>query len=92
MQRVDGYLELNTSDGLFHISDADGFQLFMPKQYRDYQPFDSAKGTVFLDWTANSDQLLIRSNPIATKTPGGQGKNYVLCKAAFALQWAGARV
>lgn len=73
-KEVDGYLELNASDGLFHISDADGFQLFMPKQYRDYQPFDSAQGTVFLDWTANSDQLLIRSNPIATQTPGGRGK------------------
>ena len=38
-----------------------------------------------MTWTANSDQLLIRSNPIATQTPGGRGKNYVLCKAAFAL-------
>lgn len=73
MKDIEGYLELNASNGLFHISDTDGFQLLMPKQYRDYQLFDSAEGTVFMDWKANENLLLIRSSAIATQTPGGKG-------------------
>ena len=55
MKDIEGYLELNASNGLFHISDTDGFQILLPKQYRNYQPFDAAEGTVFMDWKSNEN-------------------------------------
>ena len=73
MKGVDGYLEMNEGQGFFHISDTDGFELFFPKQYRDYQRFDGAKGTINLVWSADKDQMIVRSDAIATQFPGGEG-------------------
>lgn len=73
MKEVDGYLEFNEGMGLFHISDRDGFELFFPKQYRDYQKFYGAEGTIYIDSKSVVDHLLVRSNAIVAKFPGGAG-------------------
>lgn len=73
MKDINGYLELNKSGGIFHIADNDGFSLFFPKQYRDYQKFDSAEGDVYLNWQPSKNLLLVRSNAVSTQSPAGKG-------------------
>ena len=71
---LSGYFEVNEAGGLFHISDSDGFDLLFPKQYRDYLSFKSAEGTIYVDWQANKEMLLVRSDVVTTQSAAGEAK------------------
>ena len=71
---LNGYFELHGAGGLFHISDSDGVDLLFPKQYRDYLSFHSAEGTVYVDWQANKQRLLVRSDAVTTQSAAGEAK------------------
>jgi len=48
LKELDGYLELKQSNGLFHIADNDGLELFFPRNYKDYTVIDEAWGLSIL--------------------------------------------
>ncbi|MBT5387563.1 MAG: hypothetical protein HOJ99_01200 [Porticoccaceae bacterium] len=68
---LSGYLEVQQNAGLFHLADTNGFDVFFPKVYRDYLHIEEALGTVYVDWAAASERLLVRSDPIMTKVEAG---------------------
>lgn len=61
---LSGYVEVNQQGGLFHVADNDGFDVFFPKIYRDYLTVDSASGTTYMDWQAETETLTLRSEPV----------------------------
>jgi uncharacterized protein (TIGR02099 family) len=73
LKDIHGYLELRGSEGLFHIADSDGFEIYFPKTYRDYLTIDRAQGTVYFNWQSD-DKLLVYSDPIYAVTKAGESK------------------
>ena len=73
LKHIDGYLEVKDTNGLFHIADNDGFEIYFPKSYRDYQSIQEAKGTVYFDWQS-PNQRLIFSDIINTKLEAGDSQ------------------
>jgi len=73
LKGIDGYLELHSSGGLFHIADTDGFEMLFPKSYREFLTFDQAQGTIYFDWPSE-DLLIIRSDHIKTTLPAGDSQ------------------
>ncbi len=73
LKNINGYLEINQSKGLFHISDVDGFEIFFPKSYKDYLPINEAKGTIYFDWQS-AQQLEVISDAISTKIEAGDSQ------------------
>ncbi len=73
LKNLHGYLELRGSEGLFHIADSDGFEIYFPKTYRDYLAIDRAQGTVYFNWQSD-DKLLVYSDQISTVTKAGESK------------------
>jgi len=64
---LSGYVEVNEQGGLFHVADDDGFDVFFPKVYREYLTVDSALGTTYMDWQAETETLVIRSEPVLAR-------------------------
>lgn len=64
---LSGYVEVSEQGGLFHVADNDGFEVFFPKLYPDYLRVDSAVGTTFMDWQAETKTLILRSEPVLAK-------------------------
>jgi uncharacterized protein (TIGR02099 family) len=73
LKDIHGYLEIQNSNGLFHIADKDGFEMHFPKSYRDYLTINEAKGTVYFDWQS-PDQRLVYSDMIHTKLEAGDSQ------------------
>lgn len=68
---VNGYLEIQGSSGFFYLADSDGFDVFIPKVYKNYLPVKQAQGTVFFDWQAQTKTLTTRSTVIKTTVDAG---------------------
>ncbi|MDA8978908.1 hypothetical protein N9H13_02460, partial [bacterium] len=64
---LSGYVEVSEQGGLFHVADNDGFEVFFPQLYPDYLRVDSAVGTTFMDWQAETKTLILRSEPVLAK-------------------------
>lgn len=71
VKNIDGYLEVQSSGGLFHLTDSDGFEVFFPKVYRDYLHVEKSEGTVYLDWQPQAKMLTARSTPMKTTVDAG---------------------
>ena len=70
LKKLNGYIELKDSKGLFHIADNNGFEILFPKSYQDYLSINQAKGTIYFDWEQD-DQRLIYSDMIDTTSEAG---------------------
>ncbi|MGB2380836.1 MAG: YhdP family protein [Porticoccaceae bacterium] len=71
VKSMDGYIELQEKTGLFHLDDKNGFDVYFPKAYSDYLHVESAEGTVYLDWHAESKTLTLESEPVKTTVDAG---------------------
>lgn len=70
LKKLNGYIELKDSKGLFHIADNNGFEILFPKSYQDYLSINQAKGTIYFDWEQDN-QRLIYSDMIDTTSEAG---------------------
>ena len=73
VKELDGYLELNEANGLFHIADNDGFEMFFPRNFKDYTVLHKAQGTIYFDWQS-PDQSVIYSDLINTTIEAGDSQ------------------
>ena len=74
IKHLSGYFEMHGTGGLLYISDTDGFDVLFPKQYRDYLSFNSAEGAIYVDWQADKELLLFRSDAVTTQSAAGEAK------------------
>ena len=68
---ADGYLEIQSSKGFFHLYDENGLELFFPGVYKDFLPVNSAKGTVYVQSMDSAEKLRIQSSIIDAKFDAG---------------------
>ena len=73
LKELDGYLELKQSNGLFHIADNDGLELFFPRNYKDYTVIEEALGTIYFDWQSPK-HTTVYSDAIFTKLEAGDSQ------------------
>ena len=73
VKELDGYLELNEANGLFHIADNDGFEMFFPRNFKDYTVLHKAQGTIYFDWQS-PEQTTIYSDLINTTIEAGDSQ------------------
>ena len=73
LKELDGYLELKQSNGLFHIADNDGLELFFPRNYKDYTVIEEALGTIYFDWQSPK-HITVYSDAIFTKLEAGDSQ------------------
>lgn len=73
LRDVHGFLQLNNSNGLFHIADNDGLEMYFPKSYRDYMSINKARGTVYFDWQS-PDKRVVYSDIIETQLDAGDSQ------------------
>jgi uncharacterized protein (TIGR02099 family) len=85
LKDMHGYLELRGSEGLLHIADSDGFEIYFPKSYKDYLAFDSAQGTVYFNWLAE-DKLFVHSDQITAISQLGETKTQFLIEESRSLK------
>jgi uncharacterized protein (TIGR02099 family) len=68
---LSGYLEIKNNEGLFHLSDLDGFQVFFPTVYKDYIKVLEAQGTVYLGVNPQNQDLRVYSSVIKAEVEAG---------------------
>ena len=73
LKNINGYLEIKSSKGLFHISDTSGFEILFPRSYKDYLSINQAQGTVYFDWQS-AQKLIVKSDAISTKMETGDSQ------------------
>jgi uncharacterized protein (TIGR02099 family) len=66
-----GYLEIKNNEGLFHLSDPDGFEVLFPTVYKDYIGVLDAQGTVYLELDSQNGSLSVYSSVIETEVEAG---------------------
>ena len=71
MRGVDGYLEIESSKGLFNLHDDNGLELFFPGVYKDFLPIKTAKGTIHIQHIDSAKKLRIKSSIIDAKFGAG---------------------
>ena len=73
LKNINGYMEIKQSKGLFHIADTDGFEILLPRSFKDYLPINEAKGTIYFDWQS-AQQLVVISDAISTNMEAGDSQ------------------
>lgn len=68
---LSGYLEIKNNEGLFHLSDLDGFEVFFPTVYKDYIKVLEAQGTVYLGVNPKNTALKVTSSVIEAEVEAG---------------------
>jgi uncharacterized protein YhdP len=71
MRDINGYLEIEESQALFHLMDDDGLELLFPGIYREFLPIKEAEGTVYVQLMEHIQKLLVRSSTIDAKFDAG---------------------
>ena len=70
LKKLNGYIELKHSKGLFHIADNNGFEFLFPQLYQDYLSIKQANGTIYFDLDQNKERV-IYSDTIKTISEAG---------------------